>query len=115
MQGGDIILTPLPQADGEVKNRPALVLCRMRPFDDLMVCGISTQARLQVSDFDEFIGQDAPDFVASGLAVPSLIRLGFVSTVAVSAVKGRIGSVDQTRYRKLVARLVDYLSRAANR
>jgi hypothetical protein len=26
MKEGDVVLTPLPQADGQVKNRPAIVL-----------------------------------------------------------------------------------------
>ncbi len=33
---GDVALTPLPQADGQVKNRPVLVLKRMPPFGDLL-------------------------------------------------------------------------------
>jgi mRNA interferase MazF len=29
MNEGDVVLTPLPQADGQVKNRPAVVLRAM--------------------------------------------------------------------------------------
>jgi mRNA interferase MazF len=29
MKEGDIILTPIPQANGEIKNRPALLLREM--------------------------------------------------------------------------------------
>jgi len=43
MKEGDIVLTPVPQADGQVKNRPAIILREMRPFRDLLVCGVSTQ------------------------------------------------------------------------
>ena len=43
MKEGDVILTPMPQADGKVKNRPALYLREMPPFRDALVCGISTQ------------------------------------------------------------------------
>ena len=32
MKEGDIILTPMPQADGKVKNRPAIYLREMPPF-----------------------------------------------------------------------------------
>jgi len=38
----DVILTPLPQADGPPKNRPALILRGLPPFGDFLVCGIST-------------------------------------------------------------------------
>ncbi len=34
MTEADIILTPLPQADGVVKNRPALLLRELPPFGD---------------------------------------------------------------------------------
>jgi len=43
MKQGDVILTSMPQADGQVKNRPALFLRILPPFDDALVCGISTQ------------------------------------------------------------------------
>jgi len=31
MNEGEVVLTPLPQADGQVKNRPAIVLRTMPP------------------------------------------------------------------------------------
>ena len=31
MKEGDVILTPVPQADGLVKNRPAIILREMPP------------------------------------------------------------------------------------
>jgi hypothetical protein len=32
MKEGEVILTPLPQADGNIKPRPALVLREMPPY-----------------------------------------------------------------------------------
>ncbi len=32
MKQGDVLLTPIPQADGRVKNRPVVYLREMRPF-----------------------------------------------------------------------------------
>ncbi|QVL51097.1 MAG: hypothetical protein KFB96_12280 [Thiocapsa sp.] len=43
MNEGDVALTPLPQADGRVKNRPTIALRRMPGFGDWLVCGVSTQ------------------------------------------------------------------------
>jgi len=43
MKEGDVVLTPLPQADGAMKNRPAIVLRVMPPFGDRLVCGVSSQ------------------------------------------------------------------------
>ena len=53
MTEGDVVLTPLPQADGQVKNRPAVVLRVMPPHGDLLVCG--------VSNFLGSIGSIAPE------------------------------------------------------
>lgn len=45
MREGDIVLTPIAQADGRVKNRPAVLLREMPPFGDFLVCGVSSQLR----------------------------------------------------------------------
>jgi len=112
MKPADIVLALLPQADGQAKLRPTLVLCQLRPFDDLLVCGISTQLRQRVPDFDELIGQDDADFAASGLAAPSIVRLGFIATVPLSTVKGRIGTLTPARHSLLIKRLTDHLATA---
>jgi mRNA interferase MazF len=65
MKEGDIVLALLPQEDGQGKHRPAVVLRRMLGFGDLLVCGISTQLRQQVADFDEIIDPSHPDFKLS--------------------------------------------------
>ena len=55
MKEGDVILTPIPQADGSVKNRPAVVLREMPRYHDLLVCGVSTQLHQRVEGFDEIV------------------------------------------------------------
>ena len=110
MKSGDVIVTPLPQADGVRKNRPALVLGAMRPYGDLLVCGISTQRHAFVDGFDETLSPGDPDFSAAGLTAPSLIRLGFLSTIPLSEIKGRIGTVSGTRHQRLLGRLAAHLA-----
>jgi mRNA interferase MazF len=79
MKAGDVVLASLAQADGQRKIRPALLLCQVPPFGDWLSCGISSQVRHHVPDFDELITPDDRDFVGSGLRGGSLIRLGFVA------------------------------------
>ena len=67
MQEGNVILTPVPQADGVVKNRPAIILREMPLYKDLLVCGVSTQLYQQAKGFDEIISPSDTDFTASGL------------------------------------------------
>ena len=109
MKEGSIIITALPQADGTIKNRPALVLRQMPLYRDLLVCGVSTQLHQQVPGFDEIISAQDPDFVASGLQGESLIRLGFLALVPVRRVLGSIGAVAGVRHRRLLQKLASYL------
>lgn len=109
MKEGDIILTPLPQADTQVKNRPALFLRVMPPFGDALVCGISTQLHQQVGGFDEIIFSQDRDYAESGLISDSLIRLGFLAVIPQSKLIGSIGSISTERHRRLLERLSDYL------
>ena len=109
MKEGDVIVVPMPQADGRVKNRPAIVLREMPPFRDVLVCGVSTQLRQAAKDFDEAISLSDPDFVSSGLIEESLIRLGFLVVVPRKKIVGSIGSISSERHKRLLQRLGEYL------
>lgn len=69
MQEADVVLTPIPQADGTTKNRPAILLRELPPYRDFLVCGVSTQLNQQVPGFDDIISPSDSDFAASGGAV----------------------------------------------
>jgi mRNA interferase MazF len=107
---GDVVLTPLPQADGRVKNRPCIALRQMPGFGDWLVCGVSTQLHQEVPGFDEPILADAADFGASGLKAPSLIRLGFLAVLPEDRLLGAIGTLARERHRRLLQRLSAYLA-----
>jgi mRNA interferase MazF len=109
MKEGDIVLALLPQADGRGKNRPTVVLRRMPGFGDLLVCGISTQLRQQIADFDEIIEPSHSDFETSGLKAASLIRLSFLAVLPASSFLGIIGSISSERHQRLLSRLSEYL------
>ena len=111
MKPGDVILTPVPQADGRIKNRPALILCEMPPYGDFLVCGISTQLHHYVNNFDEIISPGDEDFTSSGLLEKSLIRLGFLAVLPISRAMGIIGSISSERHNRLLKTLSDYLIR----
>jgi mRNA interferase MazF len=109
MTEGDVVLTPVPQADGTTKNRPAIFLREMPPFKDLLVCGISTQLRQEVEGFDELILSSDADFASSGLKRESLIRLGFLAVLPQNRVAGKIGLISSERHKRLLERLCAYL------
>ena len=109
MNQGDVILTPVPQANGLLKNRPAVFLREMPPYRDLLVCGVSTQLHEEVKGFDELVNQSDSDFAATGLRTTSLIRLGFLAVVPRTAVIGSIGRISAERHKRLLKRLSEYL------
>ena len=109
MKEGDVILTPVPQANGEPKDRPAIFLREMPPYRDLLVCGVSTQSHQYVKDFDEIISLIDADFKSSGLRSQSLIRLGFLAVLPRHRVLGTIGSISADRHKRLLRKLSNYL------
>lgn len=92
-----------------MKRRPALILREMPPFRDFLICGISTQIRQQVENFDELVSLDAADFEQSNLDSESLIRLGFLLVLPRSQIIGTIGAISEERHRRLLQNLSDYL------
>ena len=113
MSEGDVILTPVPQADGSIKNRPAILLREFPPYKDFLVCGVSTQLHQQVKNFDEIITPSDSDFSGSGLKSESLIRLGFLAVLPRGKIAGSIGSISSKRDVRLVKTLADYLTKGA--
>jgi len=106
---GDVVLTPLPQANGATKNRPAVVLRKMPPFSDLLVCGISSQIHQAVPGFDDVIDTTDPGFVASGLKVASVFRIGFLAVLPANRFVGTLGAISPERLKLLRTRLSDHL------
>ena len=109
MTEGSILLASLRQSDGSVKIRPVLFLRRMPPFQDLLVCGLSSQLHQAAPSFDEIIQASDPDFATSGLKVASVVRLGFLAVLPQSQFKGRIGSISVARHASLLTKLSEYL------
>jgi len=109
MKESDVILALLPQADGTMKRRPAIVLREMPPFNDFLLCGVSTQLHQLVDDFDEIIALSDDDFATSGLKTDSLIRLGFLTVLPRKDIIGSIGSIAEKRHRRLLENLSNYL------
>ncbi len=110
MREASIVLVALPQANGQVKPRPALVLRAMPPFGDLLVAGISSQLQQLVAGFDELLAPTVPVFGATGLRVPSIVRLGFLTVVSPTKILGELGSITPELHQQLLARLSDYLT-----
>ena len=100
MKPGDVVIVAMPQADGTIKNRPAIILREMPPFRDTLLCGVSTQLHQEARGFDEIIAPADSDFAASSLRGKSLIRLGFLTVAPQTQIVGVIGSIAPERHRR---------------
>lgn len=114
-QVGQIVLFRFPQADGEQgKLRPALLLGRLPgEYDDWLICMVSSQLRHYLAGFDEIVHAEDDDFMASGLKVASVIRVGRLAVVSGDVLLGAIGQIAESRLRRIKQRLAEWLLEGA--
>ena len=110
-QPGQIALFRFPQADlSSGKLRPALLLSGVPgPYDDWLICMISSQLRQHIEDFDEIIAEDDHDFESSGLKTPSVIRIGRLAVVEGQVLVGATGEISHRRLSRIRQRLAAWL------
>lgn len=113
-QSGQIVLFPFPQADlVEGKLRPALLLGKLPgPYDDWLICMVSSQLHQYIKDFDEIVDINDPDFADSGLKTPSVIRVGRVAVVEETLLAGAVGKIDPDRLKRIKKNLSKWLNEA---
>jgi mRNA interferase MazF len=112
---GEVVLIPLPQfGGGPPKLRPALVLSTLPgAYQNLLISGISSQLHLQEPDWDELIDRADADYPASGLHVPSIVRLSFLYAAIDTELAGTIGQIAATRLQRLRGHLANHLVQVA--
>ena len=112
MNPGDVVLIRLPQLGGALKLRPALVVAMLPgPFQNVLICGISTRVQNLEADWDELVEVTASDFPRSGLHRRCAIRLSYLHAAEAREICGVIGQIDPARLDRLKRRLIDLLSR----
>ena len=110
MTSGDLIVAQVPQSDGQIKDRPVLLLCETPGrYKDWLTCGVSTQLDKEVKSFDEVVAATDPDFAGSGLKKASLIRLGFLAVIPKERISRTIGCISPGRRKRLLQNLADLL------
>jgi mRNA interferase MazF len=92
------------------KLRPALVLALLPgPYQNVLLCGISTQLHLLEPNWDESIQPTDADFAGSGLHQASAVRLSYLYAADATEITGVIGRIDPARLAQLRSRLSDHL------
>jgi mRNA interferase MazF len=106
-----VVLIPLAQFAGAApKLRPALLLAALPgAYQNLLLCGISTQLQQLEPNWDELIQSGDSDFPSSGLHRDSAIRLSYLYAADPSEIAGVIGNIEQLRLQRLRQCLSDQL------
>ena len=112
---GQVALVPFPRVDlTPGKPRPVLLLARVPgPYQDSLVCMLSTKLHQAVQGFDEVINGNSSDFEQSGLKVSSVIRVARLAVVSEEMLVGRIGEISEQRLRRIQTTLADWILGAA--
>ena len=110
---GDISLIRFPRADLQKgKYRPVLLLSRLPgPFNDWLICAMTSQLRHEVKKWDEPIKRVDDDFKSSGLKVVSLIRIGKLGTVEEEVLEGVLGRVSAERLVRILQKIRVHIER----
>ncbi len=108
---GQVVLFEFPQINQEgTKLRPALVVRKAPgPYDDWLICMISSQISQCIADFDEVIDESDPDFESSGLKNSSVVRISRLAVVSKSMLLGAVGEIALGRLEHIHAKLSGWI------
>ena len=109
MEEGSIVRIALPQSNGNLRSRPALILKKVKPYDDYLLCSISSKIHNEIKDLDIVIGIEHPDFVSSRLKYPGLIRTANLFTIPASLIEGKIGFISEQTHDKILQNLSKFI------
>jgi mRNA interferase MazF len=111
MMKGKVVLVPFPFDDlSSTKVRP--VVCLTHPIGDyrhIIMALITSRISVDLLEIDIVLDANHPDFVASGLAKPSTLRLDHVITLQRSLIVRQLGELSvqtQTQITEKLCRLL---------
>lgn len=106
MKKGDIILASLPIGNGSYKMRPALIMGVFPPYNDCLLCGISSQIKQNIQGVAHVISKKENYFEKTGLLATSVVRLNYLGTLSNKNIAGKIGVVPRTVYTEILEKLI---------
>lgn len=108
---GQVAVLRFPEVDlTPGKPRPVLLLAPVPgPYDDWLVCMISTQLQQAMAGFDEVIEQHDPDFDSSGLKIASVVRVARLAVVPADMLMGGIGEIGPERLDRIKRTIADWV------
>ncbi len=109
MRPGDVVRWTFVQGDGQRKMRPAIILGAVPPFNDWLVCAVSSQLQRAVPELDIVIDAQHADFLRTGLRMTSVVRVAQLATLPDNVVQGAIGEVSPNTLAIIKERLRKWL------
>lgn len=109
MKKGDIIIASLPMIHGTYKKRPALIINSFPPYNDFLLCGISSQLHQNIKEAAYLLSANESYFKETGLSKSSIIRLNYLVMIPQTLIEGRIGSVPDSIYKEILNRLIELI------
>jgi mRNA interferase MazF len=107
---GDIVLVKFPFSDlSDAKPRPAVILWVNPTGIDVTLCAITSQNVDQLSLEDIPIFPTDPEFLLTGLRVPSKIRTTRIATLTKQLVIRRFGKLGTQQIQQLNQKLTEIL------
>jgi mRNA interferase MazF len=108
MKRGDVVTMAFPQADKQIKLRPAVLMKEVPPFGDWIVCPVSTKLHREVPGLDVVVRTGHPEFASMGLKRDSIIRVAKIQSAPKEEIQGLIGSMSEAAFGDLVRRFVQW-------
>ena len=109
MKPGDVVRWSFVQGDGQRKLRPAIVLGPVPPFNDWLVCAVSSQVQREVKGLDVLVDERHADYQRMGLRSASVVRVAQLTTLPDRSIQGAVGSISNVTLDLLKARLREWL------
>ncbi len=91
------------------KKRPALVLKTIPKYNDLLVCGISSQLNSAIEGLDIVVKSNTNEFRQTGLHKDSVFRISYILIIPLNFIEGKIGSITEGTYNLIIERLCCFL------
>lgn len=105
---GDVVVLPFPFSDlRSSKKRPALVVAPVEPYDDLILCMITSKKKRDVNS----VPLTQADFVTGNLPHDSNVRPNRLFTADATIILRTAGKLDQRKMGEVVDEIVQIIRR----
>ena len=105
---GDVVVLPFPFSDlSSSKKRPALVVAPVEPYNDVILCMITSKRNRDVNS----IPLTQADFIAGSLPLESNVRPNRLFTANASTILRTAGELREDKIQEVVDKIIQIVSK----